>query len=81
MSANTIDFEGIYADYAINEEDDDNLLRLKTAVNSLSEADKRIIYLYAELRSMRKVAKCLNVSPATAFHYIHSIREKINERL
>ena len=76
-----IDFNALEEEYGYNKEDDDALHKIKSAVNTLSEADKRIIHLYADEGSMRKVALHLNVSPATAFHYIHKIRDKINEAL
>ena len=41
--------------------------RLKSALNHLSEVDKRILILYAEYASIRDVAKILN----TSYHYIN----------
>ena len=40
--------------------------RLKSALNHLSEVDRRIIILYAELSSIRDVAKILD----TTYHYV-----------
>lgn len=81
MSGLTIDFNALDAEYGFSINDDDALRTIKEAVNALTEADKRIIHLYAEEGSMRKVAQHLKVSPATAFLYIHQIREKINNYL
>lgn len=81
MSATTINFQMLEKEYGYNEEDDDRLHNVKEAVASLSEPDRRIIHLYAEEGSMRKVASYIRVSPATAFHYIWKIREKIFEML
>lgn len=77
----TIDFNALDEEYGYNAEDDDALYKIKEAVNTLSEADRRIIHLYADEGSMRKVAQHLKVSPATAFHYIHKIRNKITDIL
>lgn len=70
-------------DYAINLEfDDDEMVRMKEIVlNELDDIDRIIILLYAEQRSMRKVAKTLKVSPATACIKINEIREKIKDLL
>ena len=40
--------------------------RLKSALNKLSEVDRRILILYAEYASIRDVAKILN----TTYHYV-----------
>lgn len=73
-----INFQTLSEVYGANDEDNDALRTIKEAVEQLSEADKRTIWLYAEEGSMRKVAQHLRVSPATVFHYIHKIRNKIN---
>ena len=52
--------------------------RLKSALNHLSEVDRRIIILYAELSSIRDVAKILD----TTYHYtckkLKSIRDELH---
>lgn len=56
--------------------------RLKQIIfNDLSETDKRIILLYAELSSQRKVGKQLGVSTATINKQITNIRKKIYDIL
>ena len=53
--------------------------RLKSALNHLSEVDRRIIILYAEYSSIRDVAKILD----TTYHYIckklKSIRDELHK--
>lgn len=57
--------------------DTDEYLKLLDNIKSLSEPDKIILYLYAELQSYRKVGKLLNVSFATIYKTINEIRNKI----
>ena len=61
--------------------DDDTMIRLKAAINELPLPDKTFILLYAEVASMREVAKRLNVSLATAFKRIKKIQNKIKEKI
>lgn len=73
-----VNFEPIYDDYTPNAlEDEDYIYKIKEIVENLPEAEKRVLLLYSEERSMRKVAKALNVSTATAFHYIHAVQDKV----
>ena len=58
---------------------DDEQLKLHLAVQQLSDPDKIILYLYAELQSYRKLAKVLNVSFTTAYKSLIQIRNKIKE--
>ena len=51
--------------------------RLKSALNHLSEVDKRILILYAEYASIRDVAKILN----TSYHYINKKLKGIKDEL
>lgn len=51
--------------------------RLKSALNHLSEVDRRIIILYAEYASIRDVAKILN----TTYHYINKKLKEIKDEL
>lgn len=76
-----INIEALATEFGFSDEDDDNIRRIKEALESLSETDKRIMWLYADQGSMRKVALALRVSPATVFKYIHKIREKIYVKL
>lgn len=61
--------------------DDDYTLKLKQALNKIEETDKRILLLYAEYQSLRKVAKILNVSPSTVCNKVNEIRDKIKKIL
>ena len=51
--------------------------RLKSALNHLSEVDRRILILYAEYASIRDVAKILN----TTYHYINKKLKGIKDEL
>lgn len=49
--------------------------------NDLDEVERRIIVLYAELGSLRKLGKELGVSASSAFLKIKSIKKKITNAL
>lgn len=51
--------------------------RLKSALNRLNDVDKRIIILYAELSSIRDVAKILG----STFHYVSKKLKEIRNEL
>lgn len=51
--------------------------KIKHIIYGLPEPDKRIILMYAELRSLRKLALELGVCASTAHARIKEIREKI----
>lgn len=57
--------------------DTEQAYRLKSALNHLNEVDKRIIILYAELSSIRDVAKILD----TTYHYISKKLKNIRNEL
>ena len=61
--------------------DNDLVDRIKRAVARLSSSDQTIILLYAEDRSMRKVAKRFNVSVAYIHKKIERIRKEIKSKL
>ena len=50
---------------------------LKSALNRLNDVDKRIIILYAELSSIRDVAKILD----TTYHYVSKKLKGIKDEL
>lgn len=63
-------------------EDDESMNKLKHIIfDRLPEVDKRVILLYAELQSQRKVAEKLGVSPSTAYILISRIRNEIKQCL
>lgn len=65
-------------DCDIFSQEDESVAKLKDIIfNRLSEIDKRVILLYAEVQSQRKVAKILGVSPGTVNKLIKRIREDI----
>lgn len=59
-------------------EDSEDMRKLKHIIfDRLPEVDKRVILLYSELQSLRKVAKYLGVSPSTAYILINRIKTDI----
>lgn len=61
--------------------DDDSKVALLNAIGKLTEADRRILYLYAETASMRETGKSLGVSASTVYYVIKRIREQIKKEL
>ena len=61
--------------------DTDELLSFYTAIDTLTDADKIILYLYAELGSLRAVGRTLGVSYSTARKAVIEIKNKIYEQL
>ena len=61
--------------------DDDSKVALLNAIDHLTEADRRILYLYAETASMRKTGEALGVSASTVFYIIRRIRNFILNEL
>ena len=62
-------------------QDTDELLEVYDAVNALNEADRIILYLYAELGSLRAVGRTLGVSYSTARKAVQEIKGKIFDNL
>lgn len=62
-------------------EDDDETLQVFAAVNKIPEADRIILYLYAELGSLRAVGRTLGVSYSTARKAVQEIKGKIFDNL
>lgn len=72
----------LYEDYEpVNDIFQDEPLKIQRVkyiiFHKLKESDRRIIILYAELQSIRKVAQKLNVSAASAWLQIDRIRKEI----
>ena len=61
--------------------DTDRKVALLRAIGKLTEADRRILYLYAETASMRKTGEALGVSASTVFYIIKRIRKLITDEL
>lgn len=62
-------------------DDDDERLRLKAAIGSLSPEDMRTLSYYAELGSYRKMAALLGASATTWRREINRIRNLIKAKL
>ena len=79
------DIEQIIDNYKPNEdpfdEDDENVRIIKQIIfKDLNDIEKRLIILYTEYSSFRKVAKMLNISTSTVYIYVNNIRKKIKHR-
>ena len=61
--------------------DDDRKVTLLRAIGKLTEADRRILYLYAETASMRETGKALGVSASTVYYIVKRIRQQIKNEL
>ena len=60
--------------------EDEKLNAIKHKImDRLNDTEKRLLLLYAEIGSQRKVAELLRVSPATINRIIKDIREKLNK--
>lgn len=61
--------------------DTDRKVALLNAIGKLTEADRRILYLYSDTASMRKTGETLGVSASTVFYIIKRIRNFILNEL
>ena len=61
--------------------DTDRKVALLNAIDHLTEADRRILFLYADTASMRETGKALGVSASTVFYIIKRIRKLITDEL
>ena len=61
--------------------DDDRKVALLNAIGKLTEADRRILYLYSDTSSMRKTGEALGVSASTVYYIIKRIRNFILNEL
>lgn len=62
-------------------QDDDRKVALLMAIGKLTEADRRILYLYADTASMRKTGEALGVSASTVYYIIRRIRDFLKNEL
>lgn len=67
--------------YESTPDDDDEQIKLKAAMRSLSKEDMRILSYYAELGSYRKMAVLLGASATTWRREINRIRGLIKSKL
>ena len=61
--------------------DTDRKVALLSAIGKLTEADRRILFLYSDTASMRETGKALGVSASTVYYVIKRIREQIKKEL
>ena len=83
---NKLDIKEILEDYQPSDDifnDEDELINnLKHIIYlKLNEVDKRIILMYAELKSLRKLGMELGISVSSAWLKIKEIRDKIYKEL
>ena len=83
---NKLDIKEILEDYQpsddIFNEEDELINKLKHIIYlKLNEVDKRIILMYAELKSLRKLGMELGISVSSAWLKIKEIRDKIYKEL
>lgn len=62
-------------------QDTDRKVALLRAIGKLSEADRRILFLYSDTASMRKTGEALGVSASTVYYIIRRIRNFIKNEL
>lgn len=62
-------------------QDTDRKVALLNAIDHLTEADRRILYLYADTASMRETGKALGVSASTVYYIVKRIRQQIKNEL
>lgn len=78
-----IDTKALVNEYAKNEDifsDESEKVRLtKEALWQLSDTDRLLICLYAEIQSLRKLGELLGVSRTTAYLQIKQIKERIKD--
>ena len=83
---NKLNIKEILEDYQPSDDifnDEDELInKLKHIIYlKLNEVDKRIILMYAELKSLRKLGMELGISVSSAWLKIKEIRDKIYKEL
>lgn len=61
--------------------DTDRKVALLNAIDHLTEADRRILFLYSDTASMRETGKALGVSASTVYYIIKRIRNFILNEL
>lgn len=61
--------------------DTDRKVALLRAIGKLTEADRRILFLYSDTASMRKTGEALGVSASTVYYIVKRIREQIKNEL
>lgn len=76
-----IDIDKIIQDYkpdnSLFTEEDEKINKIKNIIYNLTEPEKRIILMYAELGTLRKLGKELGVSTSSAYLKVLDIRNKI----
>lgn len=78
-----IDTKALMNEYKVNDdifsEESEKVRLTKEALWQLSDTDRLLICLYAEIQSLRKLGELLGVSRTTAYLQIKQIKERIKE--
>lgn len=61
--------------------DSEEAYKLKESLEQLSEVDRIVILLYAELRSFTQLSQILGVSRSSCYWMVKRIREELKESL
>lgn len=69
------------ASKGVFDEDDARVRRCKAALRRLSDTDRRLFILYADIGSVRKMSQMLGVSKSTVQNRVTEIRRKIIESM
>lgn len=69
--------EDYQPDYSIFTDDDEQMIKIKEAIQRLSDADRIIFILYCETGSLRQTAKMLGVSHTTIYKLIKNLKKQI----
>lgn len=78
LRVQSADLEQFKPDQSIWQTEPDKVHKIKLAIAyRLTEVERRIILLYAELGSCKKLGKMLNVSASTAYLQVKQIQKKI----
>ncbi len=84
-SNEALEFERIIQDYApvrdIFSEDEHIEYLCKEALATLSPTDQRLFILYAELGSIREVARRIGMSQSTLHYRIDKIRKNLKKKI
>lgn len=81
LKVSKTELKAMMADYEPTTQDDDKMLLIKEAIDTLLPSDKIIFLMYTDLMSEKKVADLLGVSRSPVHSLIVRCREHINNYL
>ena len=81
MKYDKIDIDELLEEYKIDTSiftnADDRLLEIADKYNQLTDSERILLVLYAELQSYRKVGKVIGFSHSSVQRFLKSVREKL----